>query len=423
MHLELSTPIEQIQLQAPVMNIVNKEKVACAKVTDAQGNPITLHIHTTANEDINDAGNRAYLDVEIQEAACLDIAQQLNEHVIQKVIEQHASPEWFNKDIPENVIRQFFESFVEKQKSREHSFFRLKTPYKNKRAQVPVYTVCEAELAKVPGGAAGDDDAAVEADEAIVASLAPYAGKQVCYEVQIEPLRFLKTQFRTSLRLVAVHHTYSTDDVDFTELILNNEVHREEKATIEKLRAQMEQQRSELCKLELLKEEVEKEVAAAMSKREDVDRRYNETMAQIQEMEALHNVENDVALAEAAYDEEGLETDEEDDEILEPLEGMTDCSMDELVNGTVTVEADEAAEALDSFAAQAAAEAAAHETATADAPTTGNGTTPPATTEALAPVNADGAPATTDAAAPVTTPAEAPTTTAPQPDVAASSSA
>ena len=98
MHLELSTPIEQIQLQAPVMNIVNKEKVACAKVTDAQGNPITLHIHTTANEDINDAGNRAYLDVEIQEAACLDIAQQLNEHVIQKVIEQHASPEWFNND-------------------------------------------------------------------------------------------------------------------------------------------------------------------------------------------------------------------------------------------------------------------------------------------------------------------------------------
>ena len=417
MHLELSTPIEQIQLQAPVMNILNKEKVACAKVTDAQGNPITLHIHTTANEDIYDAGNRAYLDVEIQEAACLDIAQQLNEHVIQKVIEQHASPEWFNKDIPENVIRQFFESFVEKQKSREHSFFRLKTPYKNKRAQVPVYTVCEAELAKVPGGAAGDD-AAVEADEAIVASLAPYAGKQVCYEVQIEPLRFLKTQFRTSQRLVAVHHTYSTDDVDFTEMILNNEVHREEKATIEKLRAQMEQQRTELCKLELLKEEVEKEVAAAMSKREDVDRRYNETMAQIQEMEALHNVENDVALAEAAYDEEGLETDEEDDEILEPLEGMTDCSMDELVNGTVTVEADEAAEALDSFAAQAAAEAAAPETGTTDAPTTGEGAT-----EALAPVNAASAPTTTDAAAPVTTPAEAPTTTAPQPVVAASSSA
>lgn len=412
MHLELSTPIEQIQLQAPVMNIVNKEKVACAKVTDAQGNPITLHIHTTANEDINDAGNRAYLDVEIQEAACLDIAQQLNEHVIQKVIEQHASPEWFNKDIPENVIRQFFESFVEKQKSREHSFFRLKTPYKNKRAQVPVYTVCEAELAKVPGGAAGDD-AAVEADEAIVSSLAPYAGKQVCYEVQIEPLRFLKTQFRTSLRLVAVHHTYSTDDVDFTEMILNNEVHREEKATIEKLRAQMEQQRTELCKLELLKEEVEKEVAAAMSKREDVDRRYNETMAQIQEMEALHNVEYDVALAEAAYDEEGFETDEEDDEILEPLEGMTDCSMDELVHGTVTVEADEAAEALDSFAAQAAAEAAAPETGTADAPTT----------EALAPVNAASAPTTTDAAAPVTTPAEAPTTTAPQPVVATRSSA
>lgn len=422
MHLELSTPIEQIQLQAPVMNIVNKEKVACAKVTDAQGNPITLHIHTTANEDINDAGNRAYLDVEIQEAACLDIAQQLNEHVIQKVIEEHASPEWFNKDIPENVIRQFFESFVEKQKSREHSFFRLKTPYKNKRAQVPVYTVCEAELAKVPGGAAGDD-ASVEADEAIVASLAPYAGKQVCYEVQIEPLRFLKTQFRTSLRLVAVHHTYSTDDVDFTELILNNEVHREEKATIEKLRAQMEQQRTELCKLELLKEEVEKEVAAAMSKREDVDRRYNETMAQIQEMEALHNVESDVALAEAAYDEEGLETDEEDDEILEPLEGMTDCSMDELVNGTVTVEADEAAEALDSFAAQAAAEAAAAAPETAATATTADTGAPTtvdaAATEALAPVDTTDAPTTTEAAAP----AEAPATTAPQPVVAASSSA
>ena len=418
MHLELSTPIEQIQLQAPVMNIVNKEKVACAKVTDAQGNPVTLHIHTTANEDITDAGNRAYVDVEIQEPACLDIVQQLTEHVIQKVIEKHACPEWFNKDIPENVIRQFFESFVETQKSREHSFLRLKASYKNKRPQVPVYTVCEAELAKVPGDAAGDD-AAVEADEAIVASLAPYTGKQVCYEVQIEPLRFLKTQFRTSLRLVSVHYTYSTDDVDFTELILNNEVHREEKATIEKLRAQMEQQRTELCKLELLKEEVEKEVAAAMSKREDVDRRYNETMAQIQEMEALHNVENDVALAEAAYDEEGLETDEEDDEILEPLEGMTDCSMDELANGTVTVEADEAdeaTEALDSFAAQAEVEAAAGDMA-AEA-------TPPNTVaEALAPGETTTV-TDTNTAAPTSTTGEAPTiTTAPQPVVAASSSA
>ena len=379
MHLELSTPIEQIELQAPVMNIVNKEKVACVKLTDAQGNPITLHIHTTANEDINDAGNRAYVDVEIREPACLDIAQQLNEHVIQKVIEKHNSPEWFNKEIPENVIRQVFESFMEKQKSREHSFFRLKTPYKHKSPQVPVYTVCEAEIAKVPNDATGDD-AAIEADETIVASLAPYTGKQVCYEVQIEPLRFLKTQFRTSLRLVAVHHTYNTDDVDFTELILNNEVHREEKDTIEKLRAQMEQQRSELCKLELLKDEVEKEVAAAMSKREDVDRRYNETMTQIQEMEALHNVEDDAALAEAAYDEQGFET-EDDDEIIEPLNGMTDCSMDELVNGTVTVEADEAAEALDSFAAQAAAEAAAAETAS----TTEINTT--ATTDAAAPTD------------------------------------
>lgn len=417
MHLELSTPIEQIQLQAPVMNIVNKEKVACAKVTDAQGNPITLHIHTTANEEINDAGNRAYVDVEMQEMACLEIAQQLNEHVIQKVIEKHALPEWFNKDIPENVIRQFFEPFVEKQKSREHSFFRLKTPYKNKCPQVPVYTVCEAELARVPGDAAGED-AAVEADEAIVASLAPYAGKQVCYEVQIEPLRFLKTQFRTSLRLVAVHHTYSTDDVDFTEMILNNEVHREEKATIEKIRAQMEQQRTELCKLELLKEEVEKEVAAAMSKREDVDRRYNETMAQIQEMEALHNVENDVALAEAAYDENGLETDEEDDEILEPLDGMTDCSMDELVNGTVTVEADEAAEALDSFAAQAAAEGAIAKT-----PENVSADTGAPTIEALTPDNTSNVPSATDAAAPFTTPADALTVTAPQPVVSSSSSA
>ena len=125
-----------------------------------------------------------------------------------------------------------------------------------------------------------------------------------------------------------------------------------------------------LCKLELLKEEVEKEVAAAMSKREDVDRRYNETVAQIQEMEALHNVENDVALA-GIRDEEGLETDEEDDEILEPS-GNDGLFMDELANGAVTVEADEATEALDSFAAQAEVEAAAGDVA-ADHPEHGGG--------------------------------------------------
>lgn len=338
MHLELSTQIENIELHAPVMNIVNKEKVGCAKLSDAQGNPIKLHIHKTVEEDITDAGNRAYIDIDISEPACIDVVQQLNEHVIQKVIKNHTSPEWFNKELPESVIRQFFQSFMEKQKSRKHSFFRLKTQYIDKKPQIPVYSVCEAELNRVPD-AENSEESVVNADEVIVSSMHPYVGKQVCYEVQIEPLRFFKTQFRTSLRLVAIHHTYNTEDVDLTELILNNEVHRDEKETIEKLRNQMAQQRDELSKLELLKEDVEKEVAAVMSKKEDVNRRYNEIMSQIQEMETLHNNHNldeNVPFDDTFSDN----ADTDDDEILEPLEGMTDCSIDELAHGTVTVEDD-----------------------------------------------------------------------------------
>lgn len=339
MHIELSTSIEQIQINPPKMKMaLNKNDiVGNAAIVDGEGNPVTLHIHTTANEEIRVEDKRAYLDVKIEEAPCLDILNQLKDHIVKQTVQVHGTPQWFNKELPENIIVDLFNDFLtHENNTTDTSCLRLKTLFKNKQPQVHVYTVCDADLNREPTN--GDVEENIDANETIVTELSAYAGKQVCYEVQLLPLLCLRSKFCLYFQLVAVHHSYSPDDVDFTELILNNEIHREEKETIEKMRDQMLQRKHELCKLELLKEEVEKEVATVMSKREDIDRRYNETMAQIQEMEELHNVENDIVLAEFTDDEDTHDADDYEDEILEPLEGMTDCSMDELVNGAVTVD-------------------------------------------------------------------------------------
>ena len=318
---------------------LNKDHiVGNADIVDTEGKPVTLHIHTTANEDIRVENNRAYLEVKIEETPCLDILKQLKEHIIKQIIQLHGTPQWFNKTLDESLIINFFSDFLQHEKDVVNTpTLHLKTPFKNKQPILPVYTVCDAELNR--DTTKDEDEMSVDANETIVSSLSAYTGKQVCYEVQLLPLRCHRSRFCLYFQLMAVHYSYSSNDVDFTDWILNNEIHREEKETIEKMRDQMLQRKNELCKLELLKEEVEKEVATAMSKREDIDRRYNETMAQIQEMEELHNMENDMALAEFTDDEDTHEIDE--DEILEPLEGMTDCSMEELVNGAVTVDTEQ----------------------------------------------------------------------------------
>lgn len=342
MHLELSTSIEQIQINPPKMKMaLNKDNiVGDADIVDAEGKPVTLHIHTTANEDFSVESNRAYLGVKIEETPCLNILKQLKEHIIKQIIQLHGTPQWFNKTLDESLIVNFFNDFLQHDKDDTNTpSLRLKTPLKDKQPRLPVYTVCDADLNRET--TKDEDEVSVDVNETIVSSLSPYAGKQVCYEVQLLPLRCHRSKFCLYFQLMSVHYSYNSDDVDFTDLILNNEIHREEKETIEKMRDQMLQRKNELCQLELLKEEVEKEVATVMSKREDIDRRYNETMAQIQEMEELHNMENDMALAEFTDDEDAHETDEYEDEILEPLEGMTDCSMEELVNGAVTVDTEQ----------------------------------------------------------------------------------
>lgn len=334
MHLELSTPIDQIQIKAPEVLVYGKckegtDRVVGSVLHDGNHEPITLRIHTTMAEHVHDAKNRAYIDVDLVDETCRELLSQLNAHVLGWVIQHHTSPEWFNKEIPKEAIVKLFDTFEENQKTRKHPFLRLKTGYTNKQPCVTLLTAVDSS----PG---------TEPTTTTVSNLTELAGKAVCYEVQLGGIRFEKQKFATALNLVAVHHTYAAADVNFADLVLNNAVHRDKRETYEKVRVEMEKQRVELCQLELLKEEVEKEVATAMSKRDDLDRQYQVTMAQIQEMEEMHNVEGDVMLA----NEEGEEyySDDDYDEIIEPLEGMEDISMESLAAGTVTVVPDEEAE-------------------------------------------------------------------------------
>ena len=363
MHLELSVPVDQITLHPPHFDLDSEgeKKNANSVLTDMDNNPVYIRLHTTLNEKIHNASNRAYVDVNLEDTACLDVMKQLTEHVIQSVIKVHSMPNWFGKTLPETCIRDFFESFIECQKSRTHPFLRLKTDYSKHTPRVCVYSVCENDFDN-----SQNENTNAEAVETVVQNFENLQGKDVCYEIQLEPLRFIKNNFKTGLKLVAVHHVYAKkkdddlDNIDLTQLILNNDTHKTDQ--LEEVRAQMKQQRNELSKLELLKEEVEQEVATVMSKQEDVDRRYKEIMAHIQEMEALHSVESDLAFAN------------EDDEIIVPLDGMTDTPMDNLAEETVDIELADDDEGVELFTDEHGEEASPNESEDGSNITAGNAT-------------------------------------------------
>jgi hypothetical protein len=324
MHLELSAPIDQILLHPPILNTTNK--TAASKITDANDQPITLKIYTTLNEVVHSSKTRAYVDLALEDQSCLDVVQQLNDHVIQYVIDHHSTPEWFNKDIPEHMIVNFFEPFIEVQKSRDHPFLRLKASCKDQSPLIKLITV------------SGEDST-----ESTVPSLDTLTGKNVCYEVLLEPVRFLEQSFRTSLKLVSIHYELSSTDMDLTELILNNDTHRDKKENIQQIRAEMEKQRIELNQLELLKKEVEEEVAAVLTRRDDVNRKYQETLAQIQKMEEQNSIDAEDH-DEVYINEDDTDNDESDEELfenIENMEGLVDTPFEDLAEGTVTVEADE----------------------------------------------------------------------------------
>ena len=289
MKLEFSAPIEDLTVANPIIN--STDRVASSSVTDADGNPFVIKIHTTANETIHNAKNRAWVDVALTDEECVKVFEQLDEHVLNSVYDRHHTAEWFNKKAPRDIIEEYCKSFIECQKSKPEPFLRLKTGYSQGEPRVELHTSTQ----KNPESATITE----------LTSLESLADRDVVYEVHVGSIRFCPTTFNPELKLVAVHSYVAKEDYNLFEMVLDNATHREQKEKILEKQQKMEEYTENLRQLEALKEEVESEVTQIMAKREDVDQRYNEAMDKITQMQM------ECAFEGVEEDEDGIELDED----------------------------------------------------------------------------------------------------------------
>jgi len=317
MKLEFSAPIEELTIANPVINTA--DKVASSVVTDANGNPFVIKIHTTADEVVHNAKNRAWVDVELCDDECVDVFQQLDAVVLNSVYEQHHTAEWFNKKAPRDIISEYCKSFIESQKSKPHPFLRLKTSYAK---GIPCITHRASTLTNP------EDPTVTE-----VSTLAELQGKAVVYEVHVGCIRFCPTTFNPELKLVSVSSYVEKEDYNLFEMILNNDAHKLQKDRICEQQQRMEEYTENLHQLETLKEEVEKEVIHIMAKQEDVNQRYQETVEKMQCMREEFML--------GSYDD-----DDDGDDAETPVESETEtvpeeCVSEEAVSNEVVTDTSE----------------------------------------------------------------------------------
>jgi hypothetical protein len=302
MKLEFSAPIEDLTIANPVIN--NVDKVACSKVTDAEGNPFVIKIHTSATETIHDAKNRAWVDVTLVDDDCVKVFEQLDEHVLNTVYNQHDTAEWFDRKAPREIIEDYCKSFIEYQKSKPNPFLRLKTGYHTGEPRVELHTSTQ----KNPESATISE----------INTLDTLAGREVVYEVHVGSIRFCPTTFNPELKLVAVHSYVAKEDYNMFDMVLHNATHREQREKILEKQQKMEEYTETLRQLEALKTDVENEVTQIMAKQEDVNERYNDAMEKItaMQMECVFGDEVDEDDEEEVGTEENTETNDAVDTVV-----------------------------------------------------------------------------------------------------------
>ena len=294
MKLEFSAPIEDITLANPVIN--STDRVAGSAVTDAEGKPFIIKIHTPVSECVHNAKNRAWVDIALTDEECIKVFRKMDEHVLKSVYDRHHTAEWFNKKAPRDIIEEYCKSFIESQKSKPDPFLRLKTAYSKGEPLLELHTSTQ----KNP------DSATITT----LNTLDTLQNRDVIYEVHVGCIRFCPTTFNPELKLVAIHSYVNKEDYNLFEMVLDNATHRDQKAKILEKQQKMEEYTEKLQQLEVLKEEVEREVLDIMAKRDDVDKQYQEAMEEIHKMQT-EDGENDTVedgVTDDVVDGDGLET-------------------------------------------------------------------------------------------------------------------
>lgn len=271
--IELSQPIDRITLSAPDVKsrITNTDgtHTAISDITDDTGKPYIIKMRTTVREALHDASNRAYFDLSLDDSM-QEVFNAIDKQLYQYVLNYHANDDWFGKQLPCDIIRQYCNPLVATRPSKPHPYVRIKTSYSKKKPNV-LLTTSSVEK---------PEDGTCET----IHSFSELTNKEVVYEVQLKRIRFCPTTFNPELKLVKVHQYVQPEQFDPMTLLLNNANHADRRDDILAKQKEMEAQKLELLRLKELKEEVEREVAEAIAKRDDIDEKFKHASETIEAM-------------------------------------------------------------------------------------------------------------------------------------------
>lgn len=260
--IELSQPIDRITLSPPAVSgaTTNTETATgISDITDDTGKPYIIKIHKVVHEEVHDAGNRAFFDLTLDDVL-LEVFQRIDKQLYEYVLNYHANDDWFGKQAPSDIIQKYCRPLVTQKPSKPHPYVRVKTSYSKKQPNLLLTT---SSVEKPEEGTCET-----------VHALHELVGKRIVYEVQLKRIRFCPTTFNPELKLVKLHQYIQAEEFNPLNLLLNNKNHADRRDEILANQKEMEAKKEHLLKLKTLKEEVEREVATVIAKRDDIDEKF-----------------------------------------------------------------------------------------------------------------------------------------------------
>lgn len=200
-------------------------------------------------EKIHCSGSWYYIDIVVEDDSKLfNFFKSLDEYIIETVYSNRI--EWFNQDIPKDMIRSFYEPCI-----RNDRTLRVKVPAVNKTPDVPLYSLSLFEK---------EEDIPSEDVSIRVSTLEQYESKPVSFMIDISSLRFLKNKCSCEFKLKSV----SVRDVDVT-----TDVQQE---TEESLLQEKEMKRVQHHQMLLeVKKSVEEQLEELVKKQEELKEKYD----------------------------------------------------------------------------------------------------------------------------------------------------
>ena len=319
MNISCTTKISDIVLNDPV----KQDDIAVSLLQDKEENPVILSIEKTVEEHVHNATNRAYIDIELKDDEPQNYLKELDSHCVNTVYGRHSEPAWFDKQLPEEIVQNYYKSCVSLTQNKETPFIRIKTSF-NQKEKLPALNLLPQKEGE---------------ESTIIDNLSELEGKTIIYHVHLNSLRFLKKSFCCEFILQSIEikqeevkpeqedeqtennsseqqkkqedaENALVEDINLANMILNNSAHREsiEKQEQERLE-KLEKQRQYLQSLEKLKLEVEEEVANILKKREDLEQDYSNALEEIKLLEEQSIESNPPSNYQYHTDDELIEQD------------------------------------------------------------------------------------------------------------------